>query len=58
VTPDWVRFVGVLVVLLLVVFAVVAAVSPPDPFTLLRGVLPGVVAALLVAYLVAIGGGE
>jgi Mn2+/Fe2+ NRAMP family transporter len=58
VKPDWVRFVGVLVVLLLVVFAVVAAVSPPDPCTLLRGVLPGVDAALLVAYLVAIGGGE
>jgi Sec-independent protein secretion pathway component TatC len=56
VTPDWTRFAAVFGALLVVVFVVVAVVSPPDPYTQLRGVLPGVVAALVVAYLVAIGG--
>jgi len=56
VTPDWSRFLGVFLGLLLVVFVVVALTSPPDPFTQLRGVVPGVVVALVVAYLVAVGG--
>jgi len=56
VTPDWPRFVGVFVGLLVVVVAAVAAVSPSDPATWLRGLAPGVVAALVVAYLVAVGG--
>ncbi|WP_157573434.1 hypothetical protein [Haloplanus natans] len=55
-TPDWSRFFGVLVGLLVVVVAVVAVVSPSDPATWLRGLAPGVVVALVVAYLVAIGG--
>jgi Sec-independent protein secretion pathway component TatC len=58
VTPDWSRFLGVFVGLLVVVFVVVALSSPPDPFTQLRGLVPGVVVALVVAYLVAIGSGE
>jgi peptidoglycan/LPS O-acetylase OafA/YrhL len=56
VTPDWFRFLGVFLGLLVVVVAVVAATSPPDPYTQLRGIVPGVVVALVVAYLVAIGG--
>jgi hypothetical protein len=56
VTPDWPRFFGVFAGLFVVVVAAVAVVSPPDPYTWLRGLLPGVVAALVVAYLVAVGG--
>jgi HAD superfamily hydrolase (TIGR01548 family) len=56
VTPDWSRFAAVAAVLLVVVVAVVAATTPPDPSTQLRGVVPGIVAALVVAYLVAVGG--
>ena len=55
-TPDSFRFLGVFLGLLVVVVAVVAATSPPDPYTQLRGIVPGVVVALVVAYLVAIGG--
>jgi hypothetical protein len=56
VTPDWVRFLGVFLGLLVVVFAVVALSSPPDPSTQLGSLGPGVVVALVVAYLVAVGG--
>jgi len=56
VTPDWPRFLAVFAVLVVVVFVVGAAVSPPDPYTQLRAVVPGVVVALVVAYLVAVGG--
>lgn len=55
-TPDWSRFFGVLAGLLLVVVAAVAVVSPSDPATWLRGLAPGVAAAVVVAYLVAVGG--
>ncbi|RMB23910.1 DUF7534 family protein [Haloplanus aerogenes] len=55
-SPDWPRFLAVFAVLLVVVFVVGAVVSPPDPYTQLRAVGPGVVVALVVAYLVAIGG--
>ncbi|WP_157969255.1 hypothetical protein [Haloplanus rubicundus] len=55
-TPDWSRFGAVAAVLVLVVVVVVAVTSPPDPYTQLRGILPGVLVALAVAYLVAIGG--
>jgi Sec-independent protein secretion pathway component TatC len=58
VTPDWSRFLGVFLGLAVVVFVVGAVASPPDPYTQLRAVVPGVVVALVVAYLVAIGGGE
>ena len=57
-TPDWSRFLGVFLGLLVVVFVVVFLSSPPDPYTQLRGIVPGVVVAAVVAYLVAIGGGE
>jgi hypothetical protein len=53
---DWSQFGAVAAVLVLVVFVVVAASAPPDPYTQLRGVVPGVVVALAVAYLVAVGG--
>lgn len=55
-TPDWSRFVGVFLGLLVVVVVVVFLSSPPDPYTQLRGIVPGVVVALVVAYLVALGG--
>jgi len=58
VTPDWSRFLGVFLGLLVVVFVVVSLSSPPDPFTQLRGLVPGVVVSVVVAYLVAIGAGE
>jgi hypothetical protein len=56
VTPDWSRFLGVFLGLLIVVFVVVSLSSPPDPSTQLRGFVPGAVVALVVAYLVALGG--
>ena len=55
-TPDWSRFVGVFLGLLVVVFVVVSLSSPPDLYTQLRGLVPGAVVALVVAYLVAVGG--
>ena len=55
-TLDSSRFLAVAAVLVVVVVVVVVATVPPDPYTQLRGVVPGVVAALLVAYLVSIGG--
>ena len=55
-TPDWPRFGAVAAVLVLVVVVVVALTGPLDPSTQLRGILPGVAVALVVAYLVAIGG--
>jgi hypothetical protein len=56
VTLDTSRFAGIAAVLVGVVVVVVAATTPPDPATQVRAVVPGVVVALLVAYLVAIGG--
>lgn len=55
-TPDWSRFLPVAAVLVAVVVAVVGLSSPPDPYTQLRGIVPGVVVALAVAYLVAVTG--
>lgn len=55
-TPDWSRFLGVFLGLVVVVFVVGAVVSPADPYTQLRAVVPGVVVALVVAYLVSVGG--
>ncbi|WP_251329372.1 hypothetical protein [Haloplanus pelagicus] len=54
--PDPFRFVAVAAALVAVVVVVVALTSPPDPYTLLRGFLPGAVVAIVVAYLVAVGG--
>jgi Sec-independent protein secretion pathway component TatC len=58
VTPDWSQFAAVAAVLVGVVLVVGAVVAPPDPYTQLRTVVPGVVVALVVAYLVAVGSGE
>jgi len=58
VTPDRSRFAAVAAVLVAVVLVVVAATTPPDPYTQLRAAVPGVVVALVVAYLVAVGAGE
>ncbi|WP_251341591.1 hypothetical protein [Haloplanus halophilus] len=49
-------FAGVFLALLVVVVVATAAVAPPDPYTQLRGIVPGAVVALLVALLVAVGG--
>jgi predicted branched-subunit amino acid permease len=56
VTPDWSRFATVAAVLVAAVIVVVALTTPPDPYTQLRATVPGVVVALVVAYLVAVGG--
>jgi hypothetical protein len=53
---DRPRFVGVFLALLAVVVAVTVAAAPPDPATQLRGIVPGAVVALVVAFLVAVGG--
>jgi hypothetical protein len=52
---DRPRFVGVFLALLVVVVVVTVAAAPPDPATQLRGIAPGAVVALVVAFLVAVG---
>jgi hypothetical protein len=58
VTPNWSRFAAVAAVLVAVVLVVVAVTTPPDPYTQLRAAGPGVVVAVIVAYLAVVGSGE
>ncbi|WP_299333629.1 hypothetical protein [Haloplanus sp.] len=55
-TPDRRRFALTAAALVTVVVAVVVATTQPDLDTRMRAAAPGVAVALLVAYLVAVGG--
>jgi hypothetical protein len=55
VRPDPLQF-GLVAGALVVVVVAVVATGSPDPSARLRGVVPGVVVALIVAYLVGVSG--
>ncbi|MFB6195915.1 MAG: hypothetical protein ABEI80_07065 [Haloplanus sp.] len=55
---GWRRFPRVALGLGVVVFVVAATVAPPDPYTQLLVVVPGLVCAVVVAYWVTVRGGR